>query len=63
VVDRALALRDVVKADDDLAKLIDVAALAASRLDQLESELSPDDLRSDDEANSRLQLRLLDPDQ
>ncbi len=50
VVDRALALRDVVAADDELAKLIDVAALAASRLDQLEAELSPDDLRSDDEA-------------
>jgi serine/threonine-protein kinase len=36
--------------DRELAKLIDHAALAASRLDQLEARLSPDDLRSDDEA-------------
>jgi len=36
--------------DDELARLIDVAALASSRLDQLEAELSPDDLRSDDDA-------------
>jgi hypothetical protein len=49
VVDRALSLRDVVQADDELAKLIDVAAMAASRLDQLEAELSPEDLKSDDE--------------
>jgi hypothetical protein len=55
VVERALALRDVIDAaqraalDDQLAQLIDVAALASSRLDQLEAELSPDDLRSGDE--------------
>jgi hypothetical protein len=36
--------------DDELAQLIDVAALASSRLDQLEAELSPEDLRSDDAA-------------
>jgi hypothetical protein len=56
VVDRALSLRDAVGAEQragfesELAHLIDVAALAASRLDQLEAELSPDDLRSEDEA-------------
>jgi hypothetical protein len=59
VVERALALRDVLDPgeraaratlDDELAQLIDVAALASSRLDQLEAELSPEDLRSDDEA-------------
>jgi serine/threonine-protein kinase len=59
VVERALALRDVLDAaqraamptiDDELAQLIDVAALASSRLDQLEAELSPEDLRSGDEA-------------
>jgi hypothetical protein len=59
VVERALALRDALDAtgraampaiDDELAQLIDVAALASSRLDQLEAELSPEDLRSDDEA-------------
>jgi hypothetical protein len=50
VVERALALREVTAADDQIAHLIDVAALAASRLDQLETELSPEDLRSDDEA-------------
>jgi tRNA A-37 threonylcarbamoyl transferase component Bud32 len=55
VVERALALRDALDPagrsalDDQLADLIDVAALASSRLDQLESELSPDDLRSGDE--------------
>jgi hypothetical protein len=48
VVDRALALREVVQADDELAQVIDVAALAASKLDQLEAELSPEDLKSDD---------------
>src|SRR5204862_533614 len=36
--------------EPDLARLIDVAALASSRLDQLEAELSPEDLRSDDDA-------------
>ena len=56
VVERALALRDAVdpaaraELDPALAELVDHAALASSRLDQLEAELSPDDLRSDDEA-------------
>jgi hypothetical protein len=56
VVERALALRDALdprqkaELDGELARLIDSAALAASRLDQLEAELSPDDLRSDGEA-------------
>ena len=56
VVERALALRDAVDPaeraalDPELAELVDHAALASSRLDQLEAELSPDDLRSDDEA-------------
>src|SRR5258707_15638829 len=56
VVERALALRDVVDPagrdalDRELAELVDHAALAASRLDQLEAGLSPDDLKSDDEA-------------
>jgi Protein kinase domain len=59
VVERALALRDVFDPtqraampalEDELAQLIDVAALASSRLDQLEAELSPEDLRSDDAA-------------
>jgi len=59
VVERALALRDVIDPtqratlatlDDELAQLIDVAALASSRLDQLEAELSPEDLRGGDEA-------------
>jgi hypothetical protein len=55
VVERALALRDAIDPeeraglDDQVAELIDVAALASSRLDQLESELSPEDLRSGDE--------------
>jgi len=55
VVERALALADAVEPaqraalDDQLAQLIDVAALASSRLDQLEAELSPEDLRSGDE--------------
>lgn len=55
VVERALLLRDAVapteraSLDGELARLLDVAALAASRLDQLEQELSPDDLRSDDD--------------
>ena len=56
VVERALALRDAAgsgargELDGELAQLIDVAALASSRLDQLEAELSPDDLRGGDEA-------------
>ena len=56
VVERALALREAIAPaeraalDPQLAELVDHAALAASRLDQLEAELSPDDLRSDDEA-------------
>jgi hypothetical protein len=63
VVERGLALRaavdpagagsapaDRAALDGELARLFDVAALAASRLDQLEAELSPDDLRSDDDA-------------
>jgi predicted Ser/Thr protein kinase len=56
VVERALALRDALDAtgraalDGQLAQLIDVAALASSRLDQLEAELSPEDLRAGDEA-------------
>jgi hypothetical protein len=56
VVERALALRDAIDPagraalDPQLAALVDHAALASSRLDQLEAELSPDDLRSDDEA-------------
>jgi hypothetical protein len=56
VVERALALRDAVDPtgraalDRELAELVDHAALASSRLDQLEAALSPDDLRSDDEA-------------
>jgi hypothetical protein len=56
VVERALALRDAIDPaeraalDPQLAELVDHAALASSRLDQLEAELSPEDLRSDDEA-------------
>jgi len=56
VVERALALREAADAtgraamETELAQLIDVAALASSRLDQLEAELSSDDLRSGDEA-------------
>ena len=56
VVERALALRDALDPtqraamDDELARLIELAALASSRLDQLEAELSPDDLRGDDDA-------------
>lgn len=56
VVERALALRDAVDPagraalDPELAELVDHAALASSRLDQIEAELSPDDLRSGDEA-------------
>jgi hypothetical protein len=56
VVERALALRDVLDPaqraamDDQLAQLIELAALASSRLDQLEAELSPDDLRGGDDA-------------
>jgi hypothetical protein len=56
VVERALALRDVIDPaeraalDGQLAELVDHAALASSRLDQLEAELSPEDLRSGDEA-------------
>jgi hypothetical protein len=56
VVERALALRDAVPPaaraalEPQLAELVDHAALASSRLDQLEAELSPDDLRSDDAA-------------
>jgi len=56
VVERALALRAALDPaalaalEAELAQLVDHAALAASRLDQLEAELSPDDLRSDDEA-------------
>src|SRR6185436_18268038 len=56
VVERALALRDAVDPagrdalERELAELVDHAALAASRLDQLEAALSPDDLKSDDEA-------------
>jgi hypothetical protein len=56
VVERALALRDALDPteraamDDQLAQLIELAALASSRLDQLEAELSPDDLRGGDEA-------------
>jgi hypothetical protein len=56
VVERALALRDVVAPGDraamdgELAQLIELAALASSRLDQLEAVLSPADLRAGDEA-------------
>ena len=56
VVERALSLRDALDAkqraelEPQIAELIDHAALASSRLDQLEAELSPDDLRSGDEA-------------
>ena len=56
VVERALSLRDALDAaqraelEPQIAQLIDHAALASSRLDQLEAELSPDDLRSGDEA-------------
>ena len=56
VVERALALREAIapgqcgELDGELAQLIDVAALASSRLDQLEAELSPEDLRGGDEA-------------
>jgi hypothetical protein len=68
VVERALALRAAVDLssgtaerdalDVQLAEMIDVAALASSRLDQLEAELSPDDLRSGDEAKrARWHLR------
>jgi hypothetical protein len=44
------AAADRAALDGELARLFDVAALASSRLDQLEAELSPEDLRSDDEA-------------
>ncbi len=56
VVERALSLRDALdpaqqaELEPQIAQLIDQAALASSRLDQLEAELSPDDLRSGDEA-------------
>lgn len=56
VVERALSLRDALsraqraELEPQIAELIDHAALASSRLDQLEAELSPDDLRSGDEA-------------
>ncbi len=56
VVERALSLRDALspaqrgELEPQIAELIDHAALASSRLDQLETELSPDDLRSGDEA-------------
>lgn len=56
VVERALALRDALDAaqraelEPQIAELLDHAALASSRLDQLEAELSPEDLRSGDEA-------------
>ena len=55
VVERALALQQAVEVsrraelEPQLAELIDLAALASSRLDQLESALSADDLRSGDE--------------
>jgi hypothetical protein len=57
IIERGLALRDAVAPDEkpaidkELAQLIDVAALASSRLDQLEAELSPDDLRTGDEGS------------
>ena len=56
VVERALALRaalgpaELAQLEPQLAQLIDLAALASSRLDQLEAGLSPEDLRSGDEA-------------
>ena len=56
VVERALGLRDAVERsrraelEPQLAELIELAALAASRLDQLEAQLSADDLRPGDEA-------------
>ena len=56
VIERALALREALDpaqraaADEQIAQLIDVASLASSRLDQLEAELSPDDLRAGDYA-------------
>ena len=65
VVERALALRAAVvpaqraALDPQLAELVDHAALASSRLDQLEAALSPDDLRSDDEA-ARARWRVRD---
>jgi hypothetical protein len=57
VVERAFALRDAVgeggraAIDLQIAKVVDLAALAASRLDQLEAELSADDLRTGDDAS------------
>jgi hypothetical protein len=56
VVERALSLRDALDPvqraalDPQIAQLVELAALASSRLDQLEAELSPEDLRSGDEA-------------
>ena len=56
VVERALSLRDALDPaqraalDPQIAQLVDLAALASSRLDQLEAEMSPEDLRSGDEA-------------
>ena len=73
VVERGLALREAVAVasrpslDDELARLFDHAALAASRLDQLEATLSAADLRSGDEvqrarwlARDRWAARLLE---
>jgi hypothetical protein len=56
VLERVIALRDTLEPaqraslDAQLAELLDHAALASSRLDQLEAELSPEDLRSGDDA-------------
>lgn len=56
VVERALGLRDALdpvqraELEPQIAQLLDHAALASSRLDQLEAALSPEDLRSGDEA-------------
>jgi hypothetical protein len=56
VLERVLALRAALDPalretlEPQLAELVDHAALASSRLDQLEAELSPDDLRSADQA-------------
>ena len=55
VLERVVSLRDTLdpaqraSLDPQLAELLDHAALASSRLDQLEAGLSPEDLRSGDE--------------
>lgn len=61
VVERALACRDLVAehsptADADLGELIDLAALAASRVDQLETQLAAADRRDESDDDRRRML-------